>query len=64
MGIRYQDAKGIQWGQKRFSTVAELLTAVTTWTAQNEDVLAELHMRCDYEYFSQDKPIEETNPAQ
>ena len=65
MGVRYAGARGIEWGQKRFRTVAELLTAVSKWSAENEDALAELHMRSDYEYFSApDTPIEASNPAQ
>jgi hypothetical protein len=65
MGVRYMNARGVQWGQKRFNSVSELMNAVSEWSKQNEDALAELHMRSDYEYFSApDTPIEASNPAQ
>lgn len=65
MGVRYIGASGINWGTKRFPTVSELMKAVEEWSQQNEDALAQLIMRSDYEYFTvEDQPVEATNPAQ
>lgn len=58
MGVQYTGAKGIQWGSKRFATLAELQKATQAWLSENEAVIQQVFYRQECSYQTTENPAQ------